>query len=488
MLQKKIISIAGLALVEKAIKLFFLLFLSRLLEPWEFGVVAAASVVVYFADMFANLGFAACLIQLEKISKETVRVALTLTMAVVSLISVCFYWTLPQVSVWVGVPELQSMGGALIVILIARGFSSVSGALLQRDMKASLLMRSSIVSYLVGMLLVAGPMIYSGYGFWSLIYGMVVESLVHTVICYCAARHSIIPLLRKSEIEKLLGKGFGFFITRTINYLALNVDYVIVSKYLGAHFLGLYSRAYRVMEYPSYVYMVAADRVLFPAMAKKQTDQNYLQKTMLKGIFWTFALAAPLSGILAANGENIIRLLLGPTWLEAASVLSILCAFGSYRISYMILNTYVRSVGKVSISSQHSLFLLFAVTVCCYFGVEYGLNGVAWGAGVALLVHGCLYSVRVAIMLNLPWYRFLRIFIIGIPATLAFYLPNYYLLDFLEFHFFLELLVSGILSMVIAVILVELNLLCSPESKFRHFHEFVLQFSESFRLGQKAAK
>lgn len=471
MLNRSITSLAGLAIVEKAIKLFFLLFLSRLLAPAEIGVVAAASVVVYFADMFVNVGFAACLIQFEKISETTIRVAQTLTLIAVSIISGIFYVFLPSISTWIGIPELQSIGLFLIGILVLRAFSSIAEALLQREMKAIWLMKISIISYLVGILGVTIPLVYFGYGYEALIYGMTVETIIYAFVSYCLTRHSVLPLITKSESKSLMGKGFGFFLTRTIDYLALNIDYGIVSRYLGSHALGIYSRAYRIMEYPSYIYRVAVDRVLFPAMAKEQQNKEFLEKTLLQGVFFTIVLSAPLSGYIAANGENIIGILLGETWAEAAIVLSILTMFGSYRMAYMILNTYVRSIGKVSISSQHALLFLSLITVLCYYGSKHGLNGVAFAAGSALFIHSCIYAVRVAMLMRISWYRILNLFLLAIPITLYFYLPNYYLLKFLELNYLVGILVTSVISILLAVILSSGWLLVTSKQKESQFRD-----------------
>lgn len=140
-------------------------------------------------------------------------------------------------------------------------------------------------------------------------------------------------------------------------------------------------------------------------------------------------------------------------------------------MAYMILNTYVRSIGKVSISSQHALLFLSLITVLCYYGSKHGLNGVAFAAGSALFIHSCIYAVRVAMLMRISWYRILNLFLLAIPITLYFYLPNYYLLKFLELNYLVGILVTSVISLLLAVILGSGWLLVTSKQKESQFRD-----------------
>ena len=63
-------------------------------------------------------------------------------------------------------------------------------------------------------------------------------------------RHPVRPLLATSELQELLGFGFGAAVSGCVSYVALNADYFVVGRSMGAVNLGLYTRAYGLMKLP----------------------------------------------------------------------------------------------------------------------------------------------------------------------------------------------------------------------------------------------
>lgn len=450
---KSFVSIGALAIVEKGLKLVVLMMLSRMLTPEVFGIVAAATVVVYFFEMFANLGFSQCLIQFKNINTALIRTALSLNLMFSLLLSLLFVGCLPAIAKLMAIPQFMEFGYVLPLVLIARSVSGIAMALMQRQQRAVAVMMASIVAYALGILGVTLPLILSGETYWALIAGLVAESVVLMVFTVVLGQLYYLPSLDKLSVAAVFNKGLGYFSARTVNYFAMNVDYVLVSRYLGTASLGFYSRAFRIMEYPSYVYRVAVDRVLFPALSQRQDDSNYLSEGLQKGLEVTVLLTSVISGLVAANATFIVYVLLGSQWQQTAGILTVLALFGSFRIINMLFNTYTKSVGKVSVTTQQALIMLFLITVFASSGVPFGMTGVALGVGLGLLLHTCLYAVRVARLLGICWHALLSKTLMTLPVTAAVFIPGYLAWQLLSLNVVSTFLISLLSSFIVLALL-----------------------------------
>lgn len=419
--KKQLYSVATISIADKFIKLGFLAIFSRMLTPADLGVVAAAMLVVGFAEMFSNAGFGSCIVQSKEINEHDVRTALAFSVLGGLLLALILVVCEPLIVGALGIAELAQAIPWLALVLIFRGFSIISGSLLQRELKIAKLMWTGVGAYLVGAGCVAVPLAMRGYGAASVIIGLMVENFVYMTGLYLATRHSLRPMLDPTSSRHLLSKGMGFFSTRIINYFAQNLDYLIVSRMLGSSALGFYSRAYKVMEYPAVIYRNAVDRVLFPLLSREQDNKHYLAQAVTNGLFITTVISAAISAFIAANSKEIVLLLLGDQWGETATLLGILAVFSTFRLNYMICVTYVRSRGLLRIATWHSLFFMTLVGVFSYLGVPYGIKGVGFGAGLAVLVFSLSYSVHVFRLAEIRLGNLLQIYGFGVFVFLWLY-------------------------------------------------------------------
>jgi O-antigen/teichoic acid export membrane protein len=422
--KKQLFSVATISVIDKCIKLGFLAVLSRLLTPADLGAVAAALLVVGFAELFSNAGLSACVVQYKTLSGRDIRTATTLSFLMGLLLASVLLISAPLIIHVLGIDTLSAAIPWLALILVFRGLSAISGALLQRNLQVAKVMWIGVAAYVLGAALVSVPLALKGYGYLSVVLALVVENFLYMIGLYIATRHSLLPLLDRDSSRRLLRKGMGFFATRTLNYFAQNLDYVIVSRMLGSSALGLYSRAYKIMEYPSIIYRNAIDRVLFPLFAREQDNQVYLSKAIITGLFLTTALSAGISAFIVANSAEIVLFLLGNQWGETATVLSILAIFSTFRMNYMICLTYVRSRGLLRIASIHSMVFLCLVGVFSYLGVPYGITGVGVGAGIAVLIFCLSYTVHVCHLANIRLVQIGKIYAFGLLVFLWIYGAN----------------------------------------------------------------
>src|ERR1051325_7212632 len=113
---------------------------------------------------------------------------------------------------------------------------------------------------------------------------------------------------------------FGGTVTlnNVIVYIAYNVDKVLLGKFYGAEALGIYGRAYQLINLPTENLNSTLGFVAFPALSRVQNDPARLRSYFLKGYSLFLSVVVPITMGCALFAPDIIRVLLGSKWNEAA--------------------------------------------------------------------------------------------------------------------------------------------------------------------------
>ena len=273
----------------------------------------------------------------------------------------------------------------LSLAVVLRGTAVVADALMRRHLEFRRAFFIEAGSYALGFGGVAVTLAWRGYGVWSLVLGILVQTLIVSVAQLAAVRHPLRPLLARRELADLLGFGFPAAASGCVNYLALNGDYFVVGRLMGATNLGLYSRAYGLMNLPQTYAAAVMSSVMFPAIAQVQSEPararaGYLMVTRLTAI-----VAAPAMAIMVMVAPHLVRFVYGPQWSGAVLPLQILAIAGYFRALYHLGGVVARALGRVYGELWRQLAYAAVVIGGTLAGSRYGLPGVAMGVSVAIL-------------------------------------------------------------------------------------------------------
>src|SRR6202011_4486898 len=130
----------------------------------------------------------------------------------------------------------------------------------------------------------------------SLVWGNLVQTMLASCGVLVVVRHSVRPLLARRELKELLHFGFGSALNACVNYVARNAENFVVGRWIGAAGLGLYNRAYNLMNLPHTYAASAMSSVLFPAFAHVQDDQVRVRRAFLLLTKFTAMVAGPAMG------------------------------------------------------------------------------------------------------------------------------------------------------------------------------------------------
>jgi PST family polysaccharide transporter len=364
--------------------------LSRLVTVEEFGTAAAATVVTGLAVMLSQLGIGAAVVQARRLERADISSAFVLASALGLLLAALLIAVAPAVGPIVGLPEDSSYLQLLSLVLVLGAMSVVAQGLLQRQMRFRALALVDLVSYAVGYFGTAVTLAANGFGAASLVWGQIVQAVVSALMSYALVRHEVRPRHPSAmfrSARRLFGFGSAYSLSQLGNWMANNGDNLVVTSFLGPASLGIYARSYQLLVQPAVLIGSVADKVLFPTMSRIQDDHRRLSRAYVTANSLIAMLTLPASVLLFVLAPEIVAILLGPGWEAVAVPLRIFALVLLPRTAYKISGSLTRATGAVLGGALRQWIYAGEVVLGCAIGSRWGINGVAVGASVAIVLH-----------------------------------------------------------------------------------------------------
>lgn len=352
--------------------------LARLLPPADFGLLAIAMVFIGFAELIASIGMGPAIVQRPTLNEQVLVVANTLSLIAGGLLFALCWLLAPWLGRFFGDPRVTAILQVLSVPLWASALAAVSRSQLIRAMNFRRLFAIDLVAYLVGYAAVSITLALLGYGVWSLVWGTTVSLLLQAAAALFLVRPRPKLSLAATEARELLGFGGGVSLNNTINYLAANVDYLTIGKFLNPALLGLYTRAYQLVTMPVSKIAATLSGALFPSYAEIQDDPVRLRRAYLKAVNATALITFPVLAGFAISADTVIVGLYGPHWREAVPAFRILAIAGMLKTIFHIAGPIAQATGRIYAEVRRQTVYLVILSLGCLTAVGYGIEAVAW--------------------------------------------------------------------------------------------------------------
>ena len=178
--------------------------------------------------------------------------------------------------------------------------------------------------------------------------------------------------------------------TMTLNgivaYIAYNAEKVLIGRFWGADAIGIYGRAYQLVNIPTDNLNSAVGEVAFSALSRLQDDPGRFRSYFLKGYSLVLAMTIPLTIACVVFADDVVFVLLGPKWKDAAIIFRLLAPTILVFALINPLGWVLYSLGLVQRSLK--IALVFAPTLIAGYviGLPYGPKGIACAYSAVLML------------------------------------------------------------------------------------------------------
>jgi O-antigen/teichoic acid export membrane protein len=388
--------------VNLVLRIGSLMILARLLDPNDFGLVAMVTALTGILNLFRDFGLSTATIQRTSVSDEQLSTLFWINLSVGLILTSLTIAGAPVIADFYREPRLRWITVALAAGFLFNAAGVQHSALLQRKMRFTVIAVIDTAS-VVASVAVGITMAVQGYGYWALVAMTMVTPLVYSISVWLAA--AWVPRMprRRTGVRSMMRFGGTVTLNGIIVYAAYNLEKVLLGRFWGADALGIYGRAYQLVNIPTENLNSAVGDVALSALSRIKEDPARLKSYFLKGYSLVVAFTLPITIACALFSDELIFLVLGPKWSEAAPIFRLLAP--TILIFAMINPMWwlLVSLGLIGRSLKIALVLAPLVMTSYVVGLPYGPKGVALGYStimaiwvvphLAWCVHGTVISL-----------------------------------------------------------------------------------------------
>lgn len=233
--------------------------------------------------------------------------------------------------------------------------------------------------------LVTISLAFLGWGVWSVVWGLVLSAPVWIFVNYYNHDWRPPKKITFTKWKSVLSFGISMMGIEFMDKLRLNLDYLIVGRFLGVNALGLYFFAFNAGLGISKQIVNSIMLALFPQLCEASGNKTLLKKKYLGGLKTIGFLVVPLVLLQSSLAPFYVPIVFGKQWTPAIPILITIClsaiplAFGL--ASYQLLN----ATGQINLTLKWNLIYtaLFAISI----GLAVA-KGVYWVAIAVLICQG----------------------------------------------------------------------------------------------------
>ncbi len=362
-----------------------MMILARLLVPQDFGLVGMVAAFTGFLGLFKDAGLSMATVQRASITQAQTSTLFWINLGIGFLLAGLVALAAPVLVSFYSEPRLRWVTIALGSSFIFNGAGAQHRALLQRSIRFVALAVIDTVSVVVGIGAAIGLAV-AGKGYWALVMSNVTPPAV-CLLGVCLTMRWIPGWpQRRCGIHSMLFFGSTMSLINVIGYFAYNADKVLVGRIWGAAALGIYGRAYQLVNLPTENLNSSVSSVAFTALSRVQNDAARLRAYFLKGYGFFLSLVVPVTVACALFPRDIILVFLGPQWHEAAGIFRLL---SPVILAYALINPFgwlLYACGNMRRSLGIAFVVAPTVILGYLAGLRHGPTGVALGYSLAMIL------------------------------------------------------------------------------------------------------
>ncbi len=356
--------------------------LARLLPPSEFGLMGLVLVATGFAQALSDFGLGGAIIYRQTSDQNELSSlywANTLGGLLLCLVTIAIS---PLAAAAYHETVLTRLLPASALAFLISPLGQPMTAILQRDLRFKRLFYCEILSALCG----ATTSIFLAWKLqnaFALVWGQVVSAFFRSLTLWVFAGWR--PSLRLRQVDLAPHLSFGLFQTgqRLVNFLAQNLDKLLIGGLLGTSALGYYTVAFQLMMRPMLLLNPVITRVALPIFSRMDGNLERIKSSFLEMIRLIAFVLMPLYLAMFVLADPLIQTLLGSAWRPAVPVFRALVLLGLLQGLSSPLDSIMLALGKAKMNFWFNVLALVLNAIVIPIGSVFGLTGIAYALVMA---------------------------------------------------------------------------------------------------------
>jgi O-antigen/teichoic acid export membrane protein len=337
-----------------AIALCSNILVARLLTPEQIGIYSVSLAVISIAQVLREFGIGNFLIQEKNLSEAHIRTTFGISLLIGSGLFVIVYFIAPFAGNFYSKVQMVQTLRISALNFLTLPFCTISLALLRRDMAFNQLVIVNLIAASMSSAMTIG-LAYWGFGPNSMAIGAVVGNIATGIGAWIARSDRKLLLPGFSEWRAILRFGSQSSLANIVTTISMDINDLVLGKMLGFAPVAMISRAKGLMNLFHQELMSAIRNVAFPAFARAHREGESIEARHIFSVSAVTVIAWPLYGFTALFALEILRLMFGPQWDEAASLVPIFCLAGAVAATSNLVLSAILAIGRIDLVTKFEL-------------------------------------------------------------------------------------------------------------------------------------
>jgi teichuronic acid exporter len=361
------------------------LYVIRILNPSDYGLMGMASALMPFAGLLNELGMIPALIQSRQVDEQIIRQMFGFVIISTLAMFCLLFVTAPVLSTFFGEPHLTSITRVLAIGMVIGSISAIPNALLERDLRFRGLSLIEFVVMIMGSIATL-TLAIRGFGVWSLVVGNLISTTAKTLGVLLVSRFCLTPAFGLQRLRPFLGFGAKVTGQRVLWYAHSSADVLLIGKLLGDQALGTYSVAFQLATLPVSKVFGILNRVAFPAYARLQHDNALARDYFIASVRLIWLVFCPMMWGLSSVSGDFVEVFMGRNWAEAGVVLALVPLIVPFRVILLLIAPLTDGLGRPDIGLRNLLTSTTLIPPAILIGTCEGITGVCIGLIIASIL------------------------------------------------------------------------------------------------------
>lgn len=363
--------------MQQVLNLVFGIFLGRLLDRSDYGMVGLLTIFSAVAAALQEGGFISALTNRKNATHRDYNAVFWFSL----LCSVTFYIILflcaPLIARFFGIAELVPLSRVLFLGFVISSLSIAPRAYLFKNLKiletTVISLTALAVSGVVGITLAANGFAYWGLAFQSLSFVTMV-----TLLNFYFSRWKPSLHIDFRPIREMIGFSSKLLVTNLFTILNNNLFSVVLGKFYSPKEVGDFTQANKWNGMGHTLITNMINGIAQPVFTSIADDRERQLNVFRKLLRFTAFVSFPAMFGLSLVSKELIVITITEKWLSSAAILQLLCVWGAFIPITSLFSNLVISRGHSSVYMWNTicLSLLQLVAACAMypFGLEWMLR------------------------------------------------------------------------------------------------------------------
>lgn len=376
--------------------------LARLLTKDDFGLVGYAVTVITFLEGISDLGVTAAIIYYPE-DKNRVSTGFWINQITAILFFALTWFLAPSIAEYFRDDRVINVTRALALTFpfLALGYTHESVLMKKLSFKQSFI-PSFLKSVVKGVASIGFAL--TGFGAWSLIWGQLAGTLISSIAYWMVSPWRPDFVLKLQMAYELIKYGTKFITSELISTILINLDYILVGRYLGSEALGVYTIAFRMPDLLILEFARTITNVLFPIYSKMREQADDMSRAFFLATRYISLLTIPMGLGLAVLAKPFIITFFTEKWIEAVPVVQAIAIYATLLSIVHNTSSVYWAEGRPQILTWLGITRLLILFPALFWAVSTpkSIIAVGWMQAIVALISALLNLTIASRLIRLP--------------------------------------------------------------------------------------